>query len=90
MEKKFYLTLSDEFIEFCRINDIDDVLKTANDVFNRGFTILKYGDVPSIKVDKTPSNSPQRQEIIGKRENEEVKNKEKEIIITKKSDLYAQ
>lgn len=46
MKKKSSLTLDDEFLEYCRLNNIDDVEKLAKDTFNRGFTILKYGETP--------------------------------------------
>lgn len=38
--------LDDEFLGYCRLNNIDDVEKLAKDTFNRGFTILKYGETP--------------------------------------------
>jgi hypothetical protein len=41
------LTLDDEFLEYCRINDIQDIEKLARDTFRQGFTILKYGSKPS-------------------------------------------
>ena len=44
MEKKFSLTLDKEFIEYCRINNIDDVEKLAKTTFKTGFDMLKYGD----------------------------------------------
>jgi len=46
MKKKSSLTLDDEFLEYCRLNNINDVEKLAKDTFNRGFTILKYGETP--------------------------------------------
>jgi hypothetical protein len=46
MKKKNSLTLDNEFLEYCRLNNVDDVEKLANDTFNRGFTILKYGETP--------------------------------------------
>ncbi len=46
MKKKSSLTLDDEFLEYCRLNNIDDIEKLAKDTFNRGFTILKYGETP--------------------------------------------
>lgn len=42
MEKKFLLTLDNEFIEYCRINKIDDVEKFGKELFQRAFTELKY------------------------------------------------
>ena len=46
MKKKNYLTLDDEFLQYCKLNNIEDIEKTAKDVFSRGFTILKYGEIP--------------------------------------------
>lgn len=44
------LILDDEFIQYCKLNNIEDVEKFAREVFNQGFTIIKYGNVPSIDV----------------------------------------
>jgi len=41
------LILDDEFLLYCKINNIEDIDKLARDTFNRGFTILKYGMVPN-------------------------------------------
>jgi hypothetical protein len=46
MKKKNYLILDDEFIMYCQINKIDDIEKLAKETFSRGFTILKYGEIP--------------------------------------------
>jgi len=46
MNKRNLLTLGDEFLEYCRLNDIKDVEKLAKETFQRGFTILKYGETP--------------------------------------------
>jgi hypothetical protein len=46
MKKKFSLTLDDEFVEFCKLNSIEDIEKYAKQTFKRGFDILKYGEVP--------------------------------------------
>lgn len=46
MVKKNLLTLDDEFISYCKLNNIINIEKTARDTFNRGFTILKYGETP--------------------------------------------
>ena len=47
MEKKNYLTLDNEFLDYCRINNIKDPLKLAKQIFQRGFTIVKYGETPA-------------------------------------------
>lgn len=49
MEKKNCLTLDDEFIQYCKLNNITDIEKFARKVFNQGFTIVKYGDKPMVK-----------------------------------------
>ncbi len=46
MVKKYTLTLDKEFIQYCELNNIKDIDKKAKEVFNRGFTILKYGETP--------------------------------------------
>ena len=46
MEKKNYLTLDKEFLDYCKLNNIPDVEKLAKEIFDRGFTILKYGEKP--------------------------------------------
>jgi SpoVK/Ycf46/Vps4 family AAA+-type ATPase len=53
MKKNNYLTLSDEFLSYCKLNNIEDIEKLANDTFNRGFTILKYGETPMLGVKQT-------------------------------------
>lgn len=47
MKKKNSLILDDEFLQYCQINKIDDVDKLAKETFNRGFTLLKYGEIPT-------------------------------------------
>jgi len=44
------LILDDEFLRYCELNHIEDVQKLAHETFKRGFTILKYGETPSINV----------------------------------------
>lgn len=40
------LTLDNEFIQYCKLNDIENIEEFAKEVFKRGFTIIKYGDKP--------------------------------------------
>lgn len=49
MKKKNYLMLDDEFLLYCKLNNIEDVDKLAKEIFNRGFTLIKYGETP-IKI----------------------------------------
>jgi len=46
MIKKFSLILDNEFYEYCRVNKIEDQEKLAKKIFDRGFAIEKYGEVP--------------------------------------------
>jgi hypothetical protein len=50
MVKKNSLTLDNEFIQYCQLNNIDNIEKLANETFNRGFAILKYGETPNSNV----------------------------------------
>ena len=50
MVKKNSLTLDNEFIQYCQLNNIDNVEKLANETFKRGFAILKYGETPNSNV----------------------------------------
>lgn len=50
MEKKFLLTLDNEFIEYCRVNNIEDVEKFAKEIFKKAFMELKYTKVPIVKL----------------------------------------
>jgi hypothetical protein len=57
MEKKQTLTLDKEFILYCELNNIKDINKIANETFNRGFSLLKYGETPS-------GNSTEKERIV--------------------------
>lgn len=46
MEKKHYLILDDDFIQYCKLNNITDIEKKAKEVFSQGFNLLKYGNNP--------------------------------------------
>lgn len=47
MKPKSTLILDNEFIQFCELNNITDIEKQAQETFNRGFSLLKYGEVPN-------------------------------------------
>lgn len=56
--------MDDEFIQYCELNKITDIEKLAKQTFNRGFTILKYGEFPNmIKVD-IPKVEPKLEQVI--------------------------
>ena len=45
-KKSISLTVDKEFIQFCELNNIDDIEKLAKETFKRGFDLLKYGNIP--------------------------------------------
>ena len=47
MKKKSSLTLDNEFLLYCEINGIEDIDKLAKETFERGFSLLKYGETPT-------------------------------------------
>ncbi len=47
MKKKTSLTLDNEFLQYCELNEIKDPEKLAKQVFDRGFSLLKYGETPT-------------------------------------------
>jgi len=51
------LILDEEFIQYCDLNNIDDIEKLAKEVFKKGFDILKYGSVPSIHIESKTERS---------------------------------
>lgn len=71
MKKKYSLILSKEFLQYCDLNDIVKIEKLAEDVFERGFTILKFGETPSFAHGK---------EIVKEVEKEVIKEIPVEVI----------
>lgn len=71
MKVKNCLTLSNEFLEFCRINGIEDTEAYANEVFNAGFAIKKYGEKPQVvkptKEVSTKTNVKKLEELNNKK-----------------------
>ena len=46
MKKNPSLILGDEFIKYCELNEVTNVPKLAKETFDRGFSILKFGETP--------------------------------------------
>ena len=63
MEKNLSLMLDKEFIEYCELNKIEDITKLAAQVFQRGFTLLKYGETPPETLIDTMKRSTERAKI---------------------------
>lgn len=47
MKPKSTLILDNEFIQYCELNNIDNIDKLAKETFARGFSLLKYGETPN-------------------------------------------
>ena len=47
MKPKNTLILDNEFTQYCELNNITNIEKQAQETFNRGFSLLKYGETPS-------------------------------------------
>jgi hypothetical protein len=47
MKKKSSLTLDNEFLLYCEINGVENIDKLAKETFERGFSLLKYGETPT-------------------------------------------
>jgi hypothetical protein len=48
--KNVSLTLDKDFIQYCELNNIEDIEKLAKETFKRGFDLLKYGNIPTDKI----------------------------------------
>jgi uncharacterized protein YfbU (UPF0304 family) len=59
MKKKSSLILDNEFLLYCEINGIDNIDKLAKETFERGFSLLKYGETPT-------GNSTIKEKIVEK------------------------
>jgi hypothetical protein len=46
MKKKNLLILDDEYLRYCELNNINDIEILAKQLFNKGFSLLKYGETP--------------------------------------------
>jgi hypothetical protein len=57
MKPKSTLILDNEFIQYCELNKIKDIDKLSKETFNRGFSLLKYGETPS-------GNSTEKEKIV--------------------------
>ena len=89
MEQKNCLILDKEFIDYCKINNIEDVEKFAKETFKKGFNFLKYGESPRKKLDDVDRDL----DIKNQKLSEETKKKLIEsitdkVIIKEKRDLY--
>lgn len=68
MEKNNYLILGNDFIQYCKINNIDDVEKKAKEVFKRGFDLEKYGNSPVLREGNEKNTNIKPQPVISKKD----------------------
>jgi hypothetical protein len=81
------LILDEEFVQYCELNNIEDVQKLAKETFSRGFTILKYGATPSgIKIKEIVEEKIKKDPDVVKAVTETVI----EIKKSDKDDLYSE
>jgi len=90
MKKNFSLILGKEFIQYCEVNKVDDIETLAKKVFERGFTIEKYGETPNGKstviekiINKEIIVEKQLPPIIEYIEKEVIKEVPVEVIVEK-------
>lgn len=46
MKKKYSLILDDDFIHYCKLNNIENIEAKAKEIFMQAFNLLKYGTKP--------------------------------------------
>lgn len=63
MKKNNSLTLDSEFLSYCEINEIKDIETLARKIFQRGFTIEKYGETP-VSTNKTKTEIIEKEKIV--------------------------
>ena len=86
--------MDDEFIQYCKLNDIEDVEKLAKEIFQDAFTRLKYGEVPQVDISKIIVREPlmikenKSQPEPVKEDIEERKPKNKDLLKTGNKDIY--
>jgi Mg/Co/Ni transporter MgtE len=80
MKKKNSLILDNEFTQYCELNNITDIDKLAKETFDKGFSLLKYGETPKVARGK---DKIIEKEIIKEIEVEKIVEIIKEIPIEK-------
>ena len=81
MKPKSTLILDNEFIQYCELNKIVNIDKLAQETFNRGFSLLKYGETPT--GNHTKEIIDVSKEIIKEVPVEVIKEVIKEVIVEK-------
>ena len=76
MKKKSSLILDNEFLLYCEINGIENIDKLAKETFDRGFSLLKYGETPT-------GNTTIKEKIVEKQLPPEIKYVDREVIVEK-------
>ena len=58
MKKKYSLILGEDFIQYCELNNINNIDEFAKETFQKGFLQIKYGWNPKIDSDKVIDRPP--------------------------------
>ena len=73
MKQKISLTLDNDFQQYCELNKIENPEKLAKQVFNKGFSLLKYGETPNgFKTEPTVIEKEVIKEVIKEIEVEKI------------------
>ena len=72
--------MDDEFLQYCELNEIKNLNKVAKETFQRGFSILKFGETPSVARGKDIVKEVEKEVI---REVEVIKEVEKIVEVIK-------
>jgi hypothetical protein len=76
MKKKYTLILDNEFLQYCELNNITNVLDLAKKTFDKGFTTLKYGETPPFMISTHPITETKPKEVIELKPVEVINSKE--------------
>lgn len=72
--------MDNEFIQYCELNQIKNINKLAKETFDRGFSILKFGETPSVAKGREVIKEVEKEVI---KEIEVIKEVEKPIEVIK-------
>lgn len=77
MEKKYSLTLDNDIIKYCQLNNIEDIDSFLNKIIKNGYYIEKYGNSP-IKNNTESVENENKKEYISYIKQIELLTKENE------------
>lgn len=69
---KYYLTISDEFLQYCKLNNITDIQKKVEETFMVGFNVIKYGREPKPTINIKPQIDVRKQSDDNNKKNNDT------------------